>query len=409
MKKKGLIISTVVMVVVLIASLTTATYAWFQTSAKATVDDLTITTEAATGLQIAMTGTAGSTATLYSGELKYENGWTGAVDGWGTYLGFAEVEVGKLEHAVTTKAIGDQVPIFVGYKALSASTLGKTVDYYKATKVETTAGVTDVKGKYVLDGGIYKVTSDTSAQEGTEYYTIAKTDDSVTASNATSYLMVATETKTIGTDDGYEAGYYQAVAYDSATQPIGYKKVVENQNGTYYKLTMAVTNIKQVAQLGFSIEVIPSGTTNIASPSSAVDATNNPGMAAATRINIEVAKANQSGGVDSWEKSELQPFEAWKLNTTTKAIAKDTGSSNKNDSGRYTYALASNVAENEVFFVTMYIWVEGTDNECNNITTGTAMQFKINFVYAETGALGANDWGFEGNAGTVTAIKSFNN
>lgn len=29
MKKKGLIISTVVMVVILIASLTTATYAWF--------------------------------------------------------------------------------------------------------------------------------------------------------------------------------------------------------------------------------------------------------------------------------------------------------------------------------------------------------------------------------------------
>ena len=34
MKKKGLIISTVVMVVVLIASLTTATYAWFTASSK---------------------------------------------------------------------------------------------------------------------------------------------------------------------------------------------------------------------------------------------------------------------------------------------------------------------------------------------------------------------------------------
>ena len=54
MKKKGLIISTVVMVVVLIASLTTATYAWFNAQAQATVDDLTITTKAADGLQIAM-------------------------------------------------------------------------------------------------------------------------------------------------------------------------------------------------------------------------------------------------------------------------------------------------------------------------------------------------------------------
>ena len=59
MKKKGLIISTVVMVVVLIASLTTATYAWFSAQASATVDDLSITTTASSGLQIAMTNGSG--------------------------------------------------------------------------------------------------------------------------------------------------------------------------------------------------------------------------------------------------------------------------------------------------------------------------------------------------------------
>lgn len=103
MKKKGLIISTVVMVVVLIASLTTATYAWFTSQAQATVDDLTITTEAAQGLQIAMTGEEGSiTKGLYSGALRYENNaWSGDSDTWGTYLGFGEITVGKLEHAAT--------------------------------------------------------------------------------------------------------------------------------------------------------------------------------------------------------------------------------------------------------------------------------------------------------------------
>ena len=40
MKKKGLIISTVVMVVVLIASLTTATYAWFSATAVTTIDEI---------------------------------------------------------------------------------------------------------------------------------------------------------------------------------------------------------------------------------------------------------------------------------------------------------------------------------------------------------------------------------
>ena len=39
MKKKGLIISTIVMVVVLIASLTTATYAWFNASSEVKVND----------------------------------------------------------------------------------------------------------------------------------------------------------------------------------------------------------------------------------------------------------------------------------------------------------------------------------------------------------------------------------
>ena len=40
MKKKGLIISTVVMVVVLIASLTTATYAWFTAASSVVVDSI---------------------------------------------------------------------------------------------------------------------------------------------------------------------------------------------------------------------------------------------------------------------------------------------------------------------------------------------------------------------------------
>ena len=42
MKKKGLIISTVVMVVVLIASLTTATFAWFTAETQTKIDGFDI-------------------------------------------------------------------------------------------------------------------------------------------------------------------------------------------------------------------------------------------------------------------------------------------------------------------------------------------------------------------------------
>ena len=101
MKKKGLIISTVVMVVVLIASLTTATYAWFSAQAQATVDDLAIRTEAATGLQLAMTQNLGSTDNIFSGDLTYTAGQWGGNEGWGTYLGFSSIEVGNISHATT--------------------------------------------------------------------------------------------------------------------------------------------------------------------------------------------------------------------------------------------------------------------------------------------------------------------
>ena len=52
MKKKGLIISTVVMVVVLIASLTTATYAWFTASNKTNVGDITMQVGAGSDVKI---------------------------------------------------------------------------------------------------------------------------------------------------------------------------------------------------------------------------------------------------------------------------------------------------------------------------------------------------------------------
>ena len=52
MKKKGLIISTVVMVVVLIASLTTATYAWFTASSKTAISDITVSVGAGSDVKI---------------------------------------------------------------------------------------------------------------------------------------------------------------------------------------------------------------------------------------------------------------------------------------------------------------------------------------------------------------------
>ena len=92
MKKKGLIISTVVMVVVLIASLTTATYAWFSASATAKVDDISMAVGASSKVQIGMrksTATGTSVTDYKSGQITFATGGemaTGEYDGLGNLL-----------------------------------------------------------------------------------------------------------------------------------------------------------------------------------------------------------------------------------------------------------------------------------------------------------------------------------
>ena len=60
MKKKGLIIATIVMVLVLAVSLTTATYAWFTTSASTKVDQIAVNIAAASAVNVGVTTTYNS-------------------------------------------------------------------------------------------------------------------------------------------------------------------------------------------------------------------------------------------------------------------------------------------------------------------------------------------------------------
>lgn len=382
MKKKGLIISTVVMVVVLIASLTTATYAWFSSQAQATIDDLTINTTAATGLQIAMTGTKNSVDSLYSGDLTYENNAWNGTEGWGTYLGFGQIEVGTIEHAVTYFKENDTLKEFDGFEKATGISLDASATYYTATEKSVEASTTDVVGCLVEDESDKLVyTNDKVAQASTTYYTIAMVSEP-TVGDISTYYVMTTKNTTVTSDT---AGYYQPIGYDNNMNPTGYRKVNANQKGTYYHLTMAVTNIMEVGALGFNIEVIPSGTTQLSTQTAG---TSNPAMAAATRIQISVKK--EATG-ESEKSATIAPFSDWKLQTnktmnSTKASngyseTKD-GASNAN--GKYTYVLEQGtVSANSIYYVNMIIWVEGTDDECNNSTTGTSVKFNINFAYAD--------------------------
>ena len=115
MKKKGLIISTVVMVVVLIASLTTATYAWFTQSATATIDSIAFQVGAGADLLIGVSGTNSfvgtpTNASFYSGTTAYTKGatfdapgtWTGDVNALGGNVGLNNLNFSGISKAVGT-------------------------------------------------------------------------------------------------------------------------------------------------------------------------------------------------------------------------------------------------------------------------------------------------------------------
>ncbi len=113
MKKKGLIISTVVMVVVLIASLTTATYAWFTAAKNVQVNDINLSVKSSAQVNVGVKFGTGSTYndyyynTVSVPETKQTAGanantveWTGTDIGLGATLTFDGLELGG------SKAVG---------------------------------------------------------------------------------------------------------------------------------------------------------------------------------------------------------------------------------------------------------------------------------------------------------------
>ena len=144
MKKKGLIISTVVMVVVLIASLTTATYAWFSVSASATINNISINTQASDGLAIASYDPSAEELNLYSGNVTATNAadfettgnkfWGATADsanGFGSDLTLGDDGSGK-QIANLYAASGDGTALYMNSAEQQALTNQKPVNVVAA-------------------------------------------------------------------------------------------------------------------------------------------------------------------------------------------------------------------------------------------------------------------------------------
>ena len=144
MKKKGLIISTVVMVVVLIASLTTATYAWFTSQSVTRVGDIEMSATSSNKLKIGakmdMNPTTDSQINYASGTVTWDatnSEWTGPA-GLGSQIDFMSADAAlnfALDKAVTIenskfiKANGEGSTITENTKEDAE----QNVDYFDAT------------------------------------------------------------------------------------------------------------------------------------------------------------------------------------------------------------------------------------------------------------------------------------
>ncbi len=148
MKKKGLIISTVVMVVVLIASLTTATYAWFTVSNKTTIDGFNLSVVAGNAVNIGVKkdNTHKKDATnddFLSGDVTWTNSSTTGQIGKdaGNWTGGTVGLSATLKHNISwgeqSKAVG----------AFNAATWSAETDSAKYGYIGDASGTTDNPGK----------------------------------------------------------------------------------------------------------------------------------------------------------------------------------------------------------------------------------------------------------------------
>ena len=336
MKKRGLIVATIVMVLVLAVSLTTATYAWFTSDAEAKVDGVTIKTQAATGVQIAVY----QGSTFYNGDMRYANAtWESDTEGFGSLLDFSEVSIGKMVNAVTT---GDKIAGSFVYEKLGTQ---------PAANTDVTAAMyyIDAKGA-VTDGKADMTTEEYAALTGGAWYS-----REAVANSANSF--------------------YRPTGYDENTQPYGYYVALANDSDnfesptytTYYDIPLAMQSAKETQAILCSIKI---------NPGEGTLGNRWPGMAAATRVRITT-----EGGTITFE-----PYGGIKYSgtMTDQSGSTDAKYQGKDTTGILNFVVAYNngaaISSADIYKIKVEIWVEGTDAECVTNLMGDT-NFSVEFSF----------------------------
>ena len=230
MKKKGLIISTVVMVVVLIASLTTATYAWFTSNQSVKIDTIGIKVTSSAKVNIGVKSGTGTGYPAYLNETLTANGtgnqvsWTGGTEGLGATLAFDNLNI------VSAFGIGT---------SSKNSSWASAADVDNKTAV-TADGKTIIKAQGKADGTGIDTSTISVASANTDYLNAVIGMEANTANVKGMYVKVAVSTDDAKTILGTNAAIHIVVkignkVYD--VQPFGVETVTNTNDQTIYKST----------------------------------------------------------------------------------------------------------------------------------------------------------------------------
>ena len=341
MKKKGLIISTVVMVVVLIASLTTATYAWFTTSTKTTLDGFNFSVVAGNAVNIGVKQNNQHTITpadsdFRSGTVTYQSAVAGQL-GTGTWDG--------------NTGLGATVSHGIKWGAQS-----KAVGAINTTD-NTTPSTTASDYGFIGTGKFDKSTTDTVGMANKTSATGAKT-----------YLNAANKGATDATLDGATAAYPNFTPATSGD---------ETTNGDYAYLFLGVSPTQDL--VSNELVIMLDGTNS---------QMNTIGMLAAIHVAYRVTKSGASAVTTQWTeveffsgKTQADSLNNATLDTTSFADAYNTAYGTTAPTSKASVVKISDLTTTQgaIDQIELIVYLAGADADCVDNAKGASGDIKIFF------------------------------